>query len=126
MQPAALHWDHPATDLAGGMLVGLGLIVMGLAVVEMTRQKTTVVPHMEASHLVTKGIFARSRNPIYLGDALVLAGLALRWDSPVALVLVPVFMAIITWRFIIPEEMRLASKFGADFTAYCARTRRWV
>ncbi|WP_341366757.1 isoprenylcysteine carboxylmethyltransferase family protein [Yoonia sp. BS5-3] len=126
LQPSALRMDLPILDLLGGLLVGGGLVLMGLAFVEMRKQRTTVIPHMEASHLVTTGIFARTRNPIYLGDALVLAGLALRWDAPLALVLVPVFMFTITQRFIIPEEARLRRAFRADFARYCQNTRRWM
>lgn len=121
-----LAFGHPALDLAGGLLVGGGLVLMLLAFVEMRKQRTTVIPHMEADHLVTTGIFRRSRNPIYLGDVLVLAGLALRWDATVALVLVPLFIGTITQRFIIPEENRLRRKFRADFARYCQKTRRWL
>jgi protein-S-isoprenylcysteine O-methyltransferase Ste14 len=126
LQPAALAISHPALDLLGGLLVGAGLVLMLLAVAEMRRRKTTVIPHLEADALVTTGVFSRSRNPIYLGDALVLAGLALRWDAPVALLLVPLFMATLTQRFILPEENRLRRKFRADFARYCEKTRRWL
>ncbi len=113
-------------DLLGGLLVGGGIVLILLAAVEMRKRRTTIVPHLEADHLVTSGIFKRTRNPIYLGDTLVLAGLALRWDAPVALLLVPLFMFTITQRFIIPEENRLRVKFRADFARYCQKTRRWV
>lgn len=126
LQPAGLAYGGPVTDLLGGLMVGGGIVLILLAAVEMRRKRTTIVPHMEADHLVTTGIFARSRNPIYLGDALVLAGLALRWDAPLALLLVPLFMGTITQRFIIPEENRLRVKFRADFARYCQKTRRWV
>lgn len=126
LQPAAISLDLPVLDLLGGGLVGGGLVLMLLAVIEMGKRRTTVIPHLEASHLVTTGIFSRTRNPIYLGDALVLAGLALRWDAPFALLLVPVFMGIITQRFILPEENRLRRKFHDDFARYCENTRRWV
>ena len=99
---------------------------MVLAVVEMTRMRTTVVPHMQASHLVTSGIFAHSRNPIYLGDCLVLAGFCLIWGAPAALILVPAFAAVILHRFIGPEEARLHARFGEAFREYCGRTRRWI
>ena len=52
----------------------------------------------------------------------MLAGLALRWDAPVALLLVPLFMFTITQRFIVPEENRLRVKFRADFARYCQKT----
>ncbi|WP_445811189.1 methyltransferase family protein [Yoonia sp.] len=126
LQPQALAISHPVLDLLGGLLVGAGLVLMLLAVAEMRRRKTTVIPHLEADALVTTGVFSRSRNPIYLGDALVLAGLALRWDAPVALMLVPLFMSTLTQRFIIPEENRLRRKFRADFARYCEKTRRWL
>ena len=126
LQPQVLAIGHPMLDLLGGLLVGAGLVLMLLAVAEMRRRKTTVIPHKEADALVTTGVFARSRNPIYLGDALVLAGLALRWDAPVALMLVPLFMATLIQRFIIPEENRLRRKFHADFARYWEKTRRWL
>lgn len=110
-------------DLAGGLLVGGGLLLMALAVLQMRRARTTVLPHLTPEALVTTGIFARTRNPIYLGDVLVLTGLILRWDS---LLLVPLFVWLVTDRFILPEEARLADRFGAAFTAYAERTRRWV
>jgi len=126
LQPMSLAFGGPVIDLLGGLLVGGGIVLIALAAVEMRKQRTTIVPHREADHLVTTGIFRRSRNPIYLGDALVLAGLALRWDAPVALLLVPLFMVTITQRFIIPEEDGLRVKFRAEFARYCQNTRRWV
>jgi len=113
-------------DLPGAMLVGLGVGLMGLAVVQMARHRTTVIPHREADALVTTGIFGVSRNPIYLGDALVLAGAVLMVGPPVAILFVPVFMLIIRARFILPEEARLSRRFGAAFDRYSATVRRWI
>lgn len=113
-------------DFLGGLMVGGGIILMGLALIEMKKRQTTPIPHREADHLVTSGIFRRTRNPIYLGDALVLAGLILYWDVPLALPLVPVFVWWIERHFILPEEDRLRRKFRVEFAAYCRETRRWV
>jgi protein-S-isoprenylcysteine O-methyltransferase Ste14 len=126
VQPSWLAFDGPVMDLLGGLLVGGGIVLMLLAFAEMRKRQTTIVPHREADHLVTSGIFKRSRNPIYLGDALVLAGLALRWDAPLALILVPLFMFTITERFILHEEDGLRRKFRAEFARYCQKTRRWL
>ena len=79
----------------------------------------------EASQLVATGIFARSRNPIYLGMALILLGWVLRLDAPLALPLLPVFVWILERRFILPEEEALRRRFPADFARYESRTRRW-
>jgi protein-S-isoprenylcysteine O-methyltransferase Ste14 len=124
--PMDLDFGGAWADFVGGVLVGGGLLLMLLAVYEMRRQRTTVIPHREADRLVTSGIFSRSRNPIYLGDALILAGLILRWDAVLSLPLIPIFVWIIERRFIIPEENRLRRKFRADFARYTQKTRRWV
>ncbi|SDI15059.1 methyltransferase family protein [Lutimaribacter saemankumensis] len=124
--PMGLSLGGAATDFLGGILAGGGIVLMLLAVYEMRRQRTTVIPHREADRLVTSGIFSRTRNPIYLGDALVLAGMILRWDAVLSLPLIPIFVWIIERRFIIPEENRLRRKFRADFARYERKTRRWV
>lgn len=123
--PRSLPLEHPVLDLLGGLLVGAGVLLMVLAVAEMRRARTTPIPHMQPSALVTGGIFGRSRNPIYLGDALVLAGLCLRWGWP-ALILVPLFAAVITDRFIRAEEARLHDAFGPEYDTWAARVRRWI
>jgi protein-S-isoprenylcysteine O-methyltransferase Ste14 len=110
-----------------GFSIGLFAVTLDIwAVRTLMERQTPVFDTGCARHLVTCGPFRFSRNPIYLGDALILAGLALRWDAPVALLLVPLFMATITQRFIVPEEDRLRRKFRADFARYCEKTRRWL
>lgn len=113
-------------DLLGGVLVGGGLILIGLAISEMRRHRTTVIPHSEAERLVTSGIFKRSRNPIYLGDSMILTGMILYWGAVLALPLIPVFVWVIEKRFIVPEEDRLRRKFRATFAQYTNGVRRWV
>ncbi|MGI3170813.1 methyltransferase family protein [Pseudooceanicola sp. C21-150M6] len=124
--PMGLHFGGAWADFLGGLLVGAGFILLALAITEMRRKRTTVIPHMEAASLVTTGIFSRSRNPIYLGDALILLGLILYWDAVLSLPLLPIFVWLIEKRFIIPEEDALRRKFRADFARYCQKTRRWV
>lgn len=117
----------------GGVIAGLGwaLIAVGVglmiwAVIVMARHRTTVIPHLQPTALVTRGPFSLSRNPIYLGDAFTLAGFALLCGSLVGLFLVPAFMVAITRRFILAEEARLRDAFGAAFTDWSARVRRWL
>jgi len=113
-------------DFAGGVLVGGGVLLMLLAAAEMRRQRTTIVPHRDAGRLVQSGIFSRTRNPIYLGDVMILAGMILSWDAVLSLPLVPILLWVLERRFVIPEENRLRRKFRADFARYCDKTRRWV
>ncbi|MCX8507961.1 MAG: isoprenylcysteine carboxylmethyltransferase family protein, partial [Rhodobacteraceae bacterium] len=96
------------------------------AALQMVWVRTSVIPGRDPTQLLTGGLFGLSRNPIYLGDALLLAGLSLGWGALLALPLVPLFMALISKRFILPEEARLAALFGQDYEDYKNHTRRWI
>lgn len=113
------HWP-------GLALIGVGIFLMGLAAAQMLQARTTVIPHQQPAALVTGGIFTISRNPIYLGDVMVLLGLVLHWDVALALPLVAGLELVLRQRFILPEEGRLRAAFGESFDAYAARTRRWI
>ena len=110
----------------GDALVVAGLGAMGLGAFELVRHHTTFIPRRKPSHFVRQGIFRISRNPIYLGDALVLTGAILHWDVLPALVLVPAFMALITRRFILGEEAGLVEVFGRSAEAWFSKVRRWL
>ena len=98
-----------------------------LCVIEMSRHRTDVIPHLQSTSLVTSGIFGLSDNSIHLGDVFVLAGLVLRWQAhPAMILLVPAFMYVIALSFMKPEEMRLKTGFGDDFVAYCDTILRWL
>ena len=109
----------------GTALIGSGCIMIVLAAWELRRHKTTIIPHLQPNALVNTGIFSKTRNPIYLADAIILAGLCLRWGAYPSLVLVPLFGACIQARFIVAEEARLASEFGDRFAEYARLVRRW-
>ncbi|MDD8023355.1 MAG: isoprenylcysteine carboxylmethyltransferase family protein [Paracoccaceae bacterium] len=120
--PVALPFGGPI----GMALVVCGAVLMAAAAGQMVWQHTTFIPRRDPQALVTTGLFALSRNPIYLADALILTGLLIAWQGLLALPLVAVFVAFITRRFIRDEEARIAAQFGDAFHAYCLRTRRWI
>lgn len=123
LSPAVLG---AAGGTLGAALVGLGLLLMVAAVVQMALARTTVIPRRNPSALVTRGVFSLSRNPIYLADTLVLLGAILWLDAVVALPLVVSFVWLIQVRFIRDEEARLTLAFGPEFDLWAARTRRWI
>ncbi|MEZ5797375.1 MAG: isoprenylcysteine carboxylmethyltransferase family protein [Paracoccaceae bacterium] len=104
-------------------LTGLGLMLA--AVLEMRAARTTFIPRRQPTALVTTGVFEWSRNPIYLGDVLVLAGAMLWFKLVWALPMLGVFGWILRWRFIDGEEQRLLEAFGAEYGLWAARTARW-
>ena len=107
-------------------LVGLTVCLAG--VWSFRRARTTVNPlHPErASALVERGIYRYTRNPMYLGFAVVLLAWALLLGSPVALLGVPGFILYMNRFQIAPEEQALAGLFSDDFARYCGRVRRWL
>ncbi|EYD71263.1 methyltransferase family protein [Limimaricola hongkongensis] len=116
--------DWHAVPGWGAVAAGLGLMIW--AVIAMLGARTQVMPRRDAAALVTQGPFRFSRNPIYLGDLLLLAGGAALFDAPSALLLVPVLAAILQRRFILGEEAMLRARFGADFERWSNRVRRWI
>jgi protein-S-isoprenylcysteine O-methyltransferase Ste14 len=92
----------------------------------MWRARANILPHRAATALVTWGPFGFSRNPIYLGNTILLlgAGLAfgIAWFVPVAFA-----AAALTARLAIArEEAHLNARFGRAWREYAARVRRWV
>lgn len=111
--------------LALGCLV-LGLWLMLAAFLRMRARGTTVIPHRMPQALVTDGVFAISRNPIYLGDALVLLAATFWTNSLLGLAVLGGFVWVITDRFITAEEDRLAEAFGDQAAEWFTRVRRWI
>lgn len=116
----------PAGRTVGQVLIAAGLLVMLAAAVQMVRARTTVVPRRKPEALVTAGLFGFTRNPIYLGDAAVLAGAILWLDVPLAVPVLLGFMGLIQARFILGEEAALRARFGPAFDAWAGRVRRWI
>ena len=110
----------------GVLLIGGGLAVDLSAMRQLAKAKTTVLPHRRADHLVTSGVYAVSRNPIYLGNTLLVVGAGLisgiAWYLPLALA-----AAFVTTVLAIqPEEHHLERHFGKAFRDYKKRVNRWI
>ena len=119
-------WAGPSLGWLALGIIGLGLVLIGAAVLTMVVARTSFIPRRDPNALVMTGPFRISRNPIYLGDALVLLGGIAWWGAWAALPLLPLFMVLITTRYIRDEEDRLRSTFGADFDAWSQKVPRWV
>ena len=118
-------WSVSGLAWVGAGVVLVGAAMMAAAVVAMVLARTTFVPRRDPEALVTAGLFGISRNPIYLADALILLGAVLYWGAVLALPLVPMFMVLITYRYIHDEEDRLRRGFGPEYEAWAASVPRW-
>ncbi len=107
------------------------ITVAGLAIIAAAEQRfrktgENPIPWTGTATVIETGIYRVTRNPMYLGMAIMQAGLALWLGSLWALLLVPVSVAIVQTQVIAREEAYLAATFGAGYAAYCQRVRRWI
>ena len=112
--------------VAGSVLMAAGLALMLWAFITFQIVKTTVLPLRESRVLVPHGPYRFSRNPIYLGDVLVHAGLAVALDAGWPLLLLPAVILIVRYYVIRREEEYLSRMFGAAYAAYRKSVRRWI
>ncbi len=113
-------------QLAGGLLVAVGLLLLVLANGVFRRAGTGVIPFRNVCALVTNGIYRYTRNPMYLGMVAILLGCAITVGASMALFIPPLFSIIVERRFIRPEEAMLRNMFPEQYPAYCDRVRRWL
>ena len=119
--------------LPGNMFIATGAFTAGslliaLAIVTFRRAHTTLDPRApeRSSTLVTHGVFALSRNPIYVGFALWLLALALYLENASAIAGVAAFVLYMQLVQIPAEESALRAHFGDAFENYRQKTRRWL
>lgn len=110
---------------------GAALILVGAALVVLARQEFAkrgqpTDPARPTSKLITTGVFAVSRNPLYLGGVCLLVGIALALNLAWMFVLLLPAIFACHYVLIAPEERYLAAKFGADYCAYAAAVYRWL
>jgi protein-S-isoprenylcysteine O-methyltransferase Ste14 len=130
---AALRFVFPIAKVIPGPwgLAGIVLLAMGVAMNlaadrAFHKAGTTVKPFEESSALLTNGAFRLTRNPMYLGFVLILAGVAALLGSLTPWLVVPAFAIVIDRMYITVEERMLAAKFGPAWQEYSRKTRRWL
>jgi protein-S-isoprenylcysteine O-methyltransferase Ste14 len=128
---AAIPLTVPETDIwitraAGGALICLAICLDVWAMRTLLDSHTTVLPHRCSTHLVTNGPYRFTRNPIYLGYTLAMAGIALLTLNPWFLLTGIVAVVVTSTVAVRREELHLLSRFGIDFERYCHRTSRWI
>ena len=91
----------------------------------MMRYRANILPNRAATALVTSGPFAWSRNPIYLGNTLVLIGLAALMGNVWFLLAAFVAAWTVDMLAIRREETHMATRFGAAWDDYAGRVPGW-
>ena len=116
----------PVRILGGAILIVVGIRLVVLARREFARYGQPTDPGFATSKIVSTGVFAISRNPLYLGGALFLAGIALAFNLLWVFLLLAPSLVACHYILIVPEEGYLAARFGKQYQAYNAAVHRWV
>ena len=109
-------------------IIGIALLCDFWSLFLFYRAKTTPNPMKPSNtaHLVTSGLYQYSRNPMYVGLAVMLAGWGLYLGSVSPILVMPIFVWVMTKQQIEPEEAVLMQKFSGTYQPYQQRVRRWL
>ena len=126
-----LEWLLGGGTFGDWRWAGIPLVLAGAAlnasfIARFARAGTAVEPWKPTTAIVTEGPYRFTRNPAYLGMALLIAGIAFLADAPWALLAVPPVVAVIDRGVIAREERYLEREFGEEYLAYKRRVRRWL
>jgi len=121
----------PFLSRALSKVLGWPLVVGGLVLGlwgfrEMRRAGTNVDPYHPTTAIVAGGPYAFTRNPLYVGMALIYAGISARANALPAALLLPVVLHLVDRGVIKREERYLEGKFGDEYLQYKGRVRRWI
>ena len=122
------HFALPFSFILIIFLLAIASIIGVLALYDFHKHKTTYHPHTpeKTSTVVDSGIYAYSRNPMYLALVLVLFALALYLKNFICFAVIPLFIYYITRYQIKPEEEMLNKLFPIDYHVYSQKVRRWL
>jgi protein-S-isoprenylcysteine O-methyltransferase Ste14 len=130
---AGLEIAFPIDGLPAGVrIVGAALCLVAFVPINLgaagrfMRTETPINPYKPARKLVTSGPFRITRNPMYLGMALLYAAIAFGFDLIWAFILLPLVILAIDRLVIAREEPYLERLFGREYLDYKQQVRRWI
>lgn len=128
-----ISWFYPFGMLskmfgyaAGASLLTAGLVIIFIVRSKMKKANTNIQPWKPTNAILSDGVFAYSRNPVYVGMILIYIGVVFLLDS--LWVLPPLFLVLLAMHYgvILREERYLERKFGEEYLVYKQRVRRWI
>lgn len=118
--------DPDLVSTLGVLLIALGLALTAWGMLTFRAARTAIIPMRGASRLVNSGPYRFTRNPMYTGFTLMYVGAAAMMYSAWPLLALPIVVALLVRLVIEREERYLQDAFGADYSDYRARVRRWL
>jgi len=115
-----------ASVIGGIALIAIGVALISLARREFAQFSQPTDPGHPTTRMVTTGVFAISRNPIYLGAVCFIAGLGLAVNWLWVLIFLLPSLVACYYVLIAPEEKYLLAGFGEQYRLYTAAVHRWL
>jgi protein-S-isoprenylcysteine O-methyltransferase Ste14 len=112
--------------IVGIALVAFAVFILLAAFLKFKRVKTNLEPWKPTTAIVSDGVYALSRNPIYLAFTLFYLGAAFLFGSVWMVALLAPVLLVMRYAVIAREEKYLEEKFGAPYDEYKRRVRRWI
>ena len=108
------------------VLIAVSVVLAVSSVGWFRRQHTSIVPIRPATTLVIAGPYRFTRNPMYVGMALLTVALGLLLNTGWPIVLLIPTLILVQLFVIAREERYLRRRFGAEYEAYTRQVRRWL
>ena len=129
----ALHFFFPTKRIIpspynylGVLIILLGLLMNIWASNAFKTIRTTITPFEQSSYLLTNGLYRLSRHPMYLGMVISLIGFLVLLRTIMPVLVIPVFIWVMSKKFIDIEEQALEETFRDAYREYKKRVRRWI
>ena len=125
-------WDWPRWQIAGGRVLGSGLVLAGVVVYAYCSGlfsrvgKGTPVPLEPPEHLVIEGLYRFSRNPMYVAQVAYLLGLFVYCGELSLALYAAIFAGAIHTSIVRTEEPELRRRFGEEYVRYTQEVPRWI
>ncbi len=119
------HIDTPLRIVIGAVVLVSGLLTASAGRRALLRGKTNINPSLPTTALVTDGVFGYSRNPLYVGGALALGGIALLFDLDWMLFLILPACILLHFAVVLRKERYLEQKFGDVYRRYKLQVPRY-
>jgi protein-S-isoprenylcysteine O-methyltransferase Ste14 len=121
-----LFFKTKTAPVLGSIFAAFSLIFLLPALIKFIKSKNTLITIKPANSLQTDGIYAVTRNPMYLGLLFLYTGIAFFAGNWWTFIFIPMVVIVITAYVIKREEKYLLDAFGQDFAAYKVKVRRWI
>lgn len=118
--------DTPTSKIIGAVIIIVGLLFNFPALQQFFKTKNTLITIKPATSLQTTGIFAVSRNPMYISLILIYSGISFIFGNWWSFILLPLLFLVVQEYIIKREEKYLERRFGQNYSDYKLKVRRWL